>query len=115
MFDRIAKPTINVAVHRQNRTTPHTQTHFIASVVQLTIGATTFSSTGRSGLKLEIKMTASYTIRIAAITLAVAMTAIVHGTMLAGFDNVAQQAVARQSSSANVVALQKVTVTAHKS
>jgi hypothetical protein len=60
-------------------------------------------------------MTASYTIRIAAITLAVAMTAIVHGTMLTGFENVAQQAFAKQTASANVVALDKVTITAHKS
>ena len=60
-------------------------------------------------------MTASYTIRFAAITVAMAMTAIVHGTMLTGFDNVAQQAVAKQSASANAVALQKVTSTAHKS
>jgi hypothetical protein len=44
-----------------------------------------------------------------------AMTAIVHGTMLTGFDNVAQQAVAKHSASANAVALQKVTITAHKS
>jgi hypothetical protein len=75
----------------------------------------TFSSTGRSGLNLEIEMTASYTIRFAAITLALAMTAIVHGTMLTGFDNVAQQAFAKQSSSAHAVVLQKVTITAHKS
>ena len=60
-------------------------------------------------------MTASYTIRIAAITVAVAMTAIVHGTMLVGFDNVAQNAFSQQRASANAVALQKVTVTAHKS
>ena len=59
-------------------------------------------------------MTASHTIRFAAITLAVAMTTIVHGTMLAGFDNVAQQAVAQQNASANAVALQTVRVTAHK-
>ncbi len=60
-------------------------------------------------------MTASYRIRFAAITAALAMTAIVHGTMLTGFDNVAQQAVAKQSASANAVALQRVTVTAHRS
>jgi hypothetical protein len=54
-------------------------------------------------------MTASYTIRFAAITVAMAMTAIVHGTMLTGFDSVAQQAVAKHSASANAVALQKVT------
>lgn len=59
-------------------------------------------------------MTASYTIRIAAVTAAFAMTAIVHGTLLAGFDNVAQQAVAQQSASANAVALQRVTIKAHK-
>jgi hypothetical protein len=56
-------------------------------------------------------MTASYRIRFAAITVALAMTAIVHGTMLTGFDNVAQQAIAKQSASANAVALQKVTIT----
>ena len=60
-------------------------------------------------------MTASYRIRLAAITVALAMTAIVHGTMLTGFDNVAQQAIATQSASANAVALQKVTITAHRS
>ncbi len=60
-------------------------------------------------------MTASYTVRLAAITLALGMTAIVHGTMLAGFDNVAQQAVATQSASTNAVALQRVTITAHRS
>jgi hypothetical protein len=43
------------------------------------------------------------------------MTAIVHGTMLTGFDHVAQQAYAKQTASANAVALEKVTVTAHKS
>ncbi len=59
-------------------------------------------------------MTAFHTIRFAAITVALAMTAIVHGTMLTGFDNVAQQAVAKQSASANAVALERVTVTAHK-
>jgi hypothetical protein len=83
--------------------------------VLLFSGTITFSSTGRCGLNLEIEMTASYTIRFAAITVAIAMTAIVHGTMLTGFDNVAQQAVAKQSASANAVALQKVTSTAHKS
>ena len=65
--------------------------------------------------KLENEMTASHTARFAAITAALAMTAIVHGTMLTGFDNVAQQAVAKQIASANAVALQKVTVTAQKS
>ena len=60
-------------------------------------------------------MTASYTIRFAAITIALAMTTIVHGTMLAGFDNVAQQAIAQQCVAANAVALQKVTATAQKS
>ena len=35
--------------------------------------------------------------------------------MLTGFDNVEQQAIAKQSASANAVALQKVTITAHKS
>jgi hypothetical protein len=64
---------------------------------------------------LEIEMKVSYTVRFAAITLAVAMTAIVHGAMLAGFDNVAQQAIAQQCATSNTVALQKVTVTAHKS
>ena len=87
---------------------------FIAWAVHLLSSTTTFSSTGRSGLNLEKKMTASYTIRFAALTLAVAMTAIVHGTMLTGFDHVAQQAYAKQAST-NAVALQKVTVTAHKS
>ena len=60
-------------------------------------------------------MTASHTARFAAITAALAMTAIVHGTMLTGFDNVAQQAIAKQSASANAVALQKVTIVAHRS
>lgn len=60
-------------------------------------------------------MSTSYTIRFAAITLAIAMTTIVHGAMLAGFDNVAQQALAQQCIAANAVALQKVTATAHKS
>ncbi len=60
-------------------------------------------------------MTASYTVRFAAITAAFAMTAIVHGTMLSGFDNVAQQAIAKQSASANALALQRCTVTAHRS
>ena len=60
-------------------------------------------------------MTASYTVRIAAITAALAMTAIVHGTMLTGFDNATQQANAKQSATANAVALQRVTATAHRS
>lgn len=60
-------------------------------------------------------MTASHTVRFAAITVSVAMTAIVHGTMLAGFDNVAQQAAAKHSASTSAVALQRVTVKAHKS
>jgi hypothetical protein len=60
-------------------------------------------------------MSASYTVRLAAITLALGMAAIVHGAMLTGFDNVAQQALAQQNVAANTVALQKVTVTAHKS
>ncbi|MCF8169390.1 MAG: hypothetical protein K9K38_15625 [Rhodoferax sp.] len=60
-------------------------------------------------------MTASYTIRFAAFTAAIAMTALVHGTMLTGFDNVSKQAFAKQNASANAVALQRVTVTAHKS
>ena len=60
-------------------------------------------------------MTASYTTRFAAIALAVTMTTIVHGTMLASFDNVAQQAITQQCSTSNMVALHKVTVTANKS
>ena len=61
-------------------------------------------------------MTASYNVRFAALTIAVAMTALVHGTMLAGFDNVAQNGVVpQQSGTANLVALQQVTVTASKS
>jgi hypothetical protein len=103
------------SVRRSNQALPRAETQFVASAVQLIFGTTTFSSIGRSGLNLEIQMTASYTIRFAAITLAVAMTAIVHGTMLSGFDNVAQQAFAKQCASADAVALQKVTVTAHKS
>ena len=88
---------------------------FVALAVRLLSSTTTFSSTGRCGLNLEIEMTASHTIRFAAITVAVVMTAIVHGTMLMGFDNVAQQAFSQQSASANAVALQTVTVTADKS
>ena len=103
-----------VTLHRANGAIALTQTLFIALVVLLFSRTTTFSSTGRRGLNLEIEMTASYTIRFAAITLAVAMTAIVHGTMLSGFDNVAEQAFAKQCASANAVALQKVTVTAQK-
>jgi hypothetical protein len=103
------------SVHHENSGVRLNTPQFIALAVHLISRTTTFSSTGRSGLNLEIEVTASYTIRLAAITLAVAMTAIVHGTMLAGFDHVAQQAVAQQSASANAVALQKVTVTAHKS
>jgi hypothetical protein len=60
-------------------------------------------------------MTASYTIRFVAITIALAITAMVHGTMLTGFDNVAQQAIAKQSASANAVALQRVTIAPHRS
>jgi hypothetical protein len=75
----------------------------------------TFSSAGHSGLNLEIEMTASHTIRFAAITAALAMTAIVHGTMLTGFDSIAQQSYAKQRASANAVALEKVTFTAHRS
>jgi hypothetical protein len=60
-------------------------------------------------------MTASYRIRFAAITAALAMTAIVHGTMLTGFDSVSQQAIAKHNASANAVALERVTVTAQKS
>jgi len=88
---------------------------FVAIPVQLRVTTTTFSSPGRSGPELEIEMNASYSIRFAAIAVAVAMTAIVQGTMLAGFDNVAQQASARQCVSSDAVALQKVIVTAHKS
>jgi hypothetical protein len=60
-------------------------------------------------------MTASYKIRFAAFTIAVAMTAVVNGTMLAGFENVAQQATIAGQSGSSKVAMQKVTVTAHKS
>jgi hypothetical protein len=103
------------SVRRANEAVPRAKTLFIALGVHLYSETTTFSSTGRCGLNLEIEMTASYTIRFAAITVAMAMTAIVHGTMLTGFDSVAEQAVAKHSASANAVALQKVTVTAHKS
>jgi len=105
----------SLSIRRAISAIPRTRAQFIALAVQVLSGTTTFSSTGRCGLELEIEMTASYTIRIAAITVAVAMTAIVHGTMLVGFDNVAQNAFSQQSASANAVALQKVTVTAHKS
>ena len=103
------------SVRRAISTLPRTRTLFITWEVHLKAGATTFSSTGRCGLHLEIKLTASYTIHFAAITVAIAMTAIVHGTMLAGFDNVAQRAFAQQSGASHALALQKVTVTAHKS
>lgn len=60
-------------------------------------------------------MTATYTIRLVALAAAVSMTAIVHGTMLAGFDNVAQQSIAQRAASTNAVALQCANVTAQKS
>ncbi len=43
-------------------------------------------------------MTTTNTIRIAAFTTAVAMTALVHGTMLWSFDSVAQEATLAQQS-----------------
>jgi len=103
------------SVHHANLGVRLNKMQFIALAVHLLSSTITFSSTGRSGPNLEIEMTASHSIRIAAISLAVAMTAIVHGTMLTGFDSVAQQAFAKQTASADVVALQKVTVAAHKS
>ncbi|MCF8169380.1 MAG: hypothetical protein K9J77_12320 [Rhodoferax sp.] len=61
-------------------------------------------------------MTASFHIRFAAFSIALAMTAIVHGTMLAGFDKLAQEGVVAQKSAVvNVAALQKVTIAARKS
>jgi hypothetical protein len=45
-------------------------------------------------------MTSAYSIRIAAFTIAVTMTALVHGTMLWSFDSVAQQATPQSASTA---------------
>jgi hypothetical protein len=106
----------SLSIRRAISAIPLTRAQFIAFAVHVVPSTITFSSTGRSGLELEIEMTASYNVRFAALTIAVAMTALVHGTMLAGFDNVAQNGVvAQQSGTANMVALQRVTVTASKS
>jgi hypothetical protein len=106
----------SLSIRRAISAIPLTGPQFIAFAVHVVPSTITFSSTGRSGLELEIEMTASYNVRFAALTIAVAMTALVHGTMLAGFDNVAQNGVvAQQSGTANMVALQRVTVTASKS
>ena len=49
-------------------------------------------------------MTTTNSIRIAAFTAAVAMTALVHGTMLWSFDSVAQEARLAQQSSVTATA-----------
>jgi hypothetical protein len=49
-------------------------------------------------------MTSTYSVRIAAFTIAVAMTALVHGTMLWSFDSVAQQATQQSAITAKTQA-----------
>ena len=50
-------------------------------------------------------MTSAYSVRIAAFTIAVAMTALVHGTMLWSFDSVAQQATQQSTITAKTQAV----------